>query len=41
MEYDNVVLYDIWNEDGTINEDAVGYKAVFDYENKKITNYEE
>ena len=41
MKYDSVVLYDIWNEDGTINEDAVGYKNVVDYENGKITEYEE
>ena len=40
FEYDSVVLYDIWNEDGTINNDAVGYKYVVDYENGKITKYE-
>jgi hypothetical protein len=40
-EKKSVVLYDIWNEDGTINEDAVGYKYVVDYENGKITKYEE
>ena len=40
MDYDSIVLYDIWNEDGTINEAAVGYKAVVDYENEKITKYE-
>lgn len=39
LEYDSVVLYDIWNEDGTINYSAVGYKAVVDYKNGKITKY--
>jgi hypothetical protein len=28
-------------ESSEIDESSVGYKAVFDYENKKITNYEE
>ena len=36
----SVTLYDIWDENGEIISDAVGYKAVFDYENKKITAYE-
>ena len=40
LGYDSVVLYDIWNEDGTINNDAIGYKYVVDYENGKITKYE-
>lgn len=40
MEYDSVVLYDIWNENGEIDPNAVGYKAVLDYEGGKITNYE-
>lgn len=40
LEYDSIVLYDIWNEDGTINKDAIGYKNVVDYENGKITQYE-
>ena len=39
-ERNNVVLYDIWNEDGEIDESAIGYQAVFDYENEKITKYE-
>lgn len=37
----SVTLYDIWDENGEIDSNATGYKAVFDYENKKITNYEE
>ena len=40
LQYDSIVLYDIWNEDGTINKDAIGYKNVVDYENGKITKYE-
>ena len=40
LQYDSVVLYDIWNEDGTINNDAIGYKYVVDYKNGKITKYE-
>ena len=36
----SVTLYDKWNEDGEIDESAVGYQAVFDYENKKIAEYE-
>lgn len=40
LQYDSVVLYDIWNEDGTINNDTIGYKYVVDYENGKITKYE-
>lgn len=36
----SVTLYDIWDENGEIIPDAIGYKAVFDYKNKKITNYE-
>ena len=40
LEYDSIVLYDIWNEDGTINTNAIGYKNVVDYENGKITKYE-
>ena len=35
----SVTLYDIWDESGEIIPNAVGYKAVFDYENKKITAY--
>lgn len=37
----SVTLYDVWDENGEIIPDAVGYKAVFNYENKTITNYEE
>lgn len=36
----SVTLYDVWDENGEIIPDAVGYQAVFDYENKKITAYE-
>ena len=35
----SVTLYDVWDENGEIIPNAVGYKAVFDYENKKITAY--
>lgn len=41
MQYDSVVLYDKWDENGEIDESSVGYRAVFDYKNQKITNYEE
>lgn len=37
----SVTLYDKWDENGEIDENAVGYKAVFDYENKKIENYKQ
>lgn len=36
----SVTLYDKWDENGEIDESAMGYIAVFDYENKKITKYE-
>ena len=36
----SVTLYDIWDENGEIIPNAIGYKAVLDYENKKITKYE-
>ena len=36
----NVELYDIWDENGEIDKSAIGYQAVFDYENSKITEYE-
>ena len=36
----SVTLYDIWDENGEIIPNAIGYKAVLDYENKKITPYE-
>lgn len=35
----SVVLYDIWDENGEIIEGAVGYKAVFNFEEKEITSY--
>lgn len=35
----SVTLYDVWDENGEIIPDAVGYKAVFNYEEKKIENY--
>lgn len=35
----SVTLYDVWDENGEIIPNTVGYKAVFDYENKKITAY--
>lgn len=35
----SVTLYDVWDDNGEIIPNAVGYKAVFDYENKKITAY--
>lgn len=37
----SVTLYDVWDENGEIIPDAVGYQAVFDYENSKITAYEQ
>ncbi len=40
MQYDSAVLYDILDENGEIIPDTVGYKAVLDNENKKITPYE-
>lgn len=36
----SVTMYDVWDEEGEIIPDAIGYKAVFDYENNKITSYE-
>lgn len=36
----SVTLYDKWDENGEIDNNAVGYIAVFDYNNKKITKYE-
>jgi len=36
----SVTLYDIGDENGEIIPDAVGYKAVFDYDNKEIKAYE-
>ena len=36
----SVTLYDKWDENGEIDDSAIGYLAVFDYENKKITKYE-
>jgi hypothetical protein len=36
----SVTLYDVWDENGEIIPNAIGYKAVLDYENKKITAYE-
>lgn len=35
----SVTMYDVWDEEGAIVPDAIGYKAVFDYENNKITAY--
>ena len=35
----SAVLYDLWDEEGEIIKNGVGYKAIFDYENKKITAY--
>lgn len=40
MQYESAVLYDIWDSNGEIIPDAIGYKAVLDNENKKITPYE-
>ena len=37
----SVTLYDIWNENGEIIPDEIGYKAVLDWGNKKITSYEQ
>ncbi|MBR2972391.1 MAG: hypothetical protein IKC61_05645 [Clostridia bacterium] len=37
----NVIFYDIWDENGEIIEDAVGYKAVWDRENNTIKEYTE
>lgn len=37
----SVTLYDKWDENGEIDENAIGYKAVFDYENRKIENYKQ
>ncbi len=36
----SVTLYDKWDENGEIDNNSIGYKAVFDYENKKITKYD-
>lgn len=36
----SVIMYDVWDDEGEIIPDAIGYKAVFDYENSKITPYE-
>lgn len=36
----SVTLYDKWDENGEIDNNSIGYKAVLDYENKKIVNYE-
>lgn len=36
----SVTLYDKWDENGEIDNNSIGYKAVFDYENKEINNYE-
>ena len=36
----SVTLYDKWDENGEIDNSAIGYLAVFDYENQKITKYE-
>lgn len=36
----SVTLYDTWDENGEIDNSAIGYQAVFDYENSKITKYE-
>ena len=35
----SVVMYDIWDENGEIDPNAIGYKAVFDYDNMKISSY--
>ena len=35
----SVTLYDVWDENGEIIPNATGYKAVLDYENKKIEAY--
>ena len=35
----SVTLYDIWDENGEIIPGAIGYKAVLDWGNKKITEY--
>lgn len=38
---ESVVLFDLWDENGEIIENGVGYKAVFDYKNSKIIAYEQ
>lgn len=40
-EYDSATLYDKWDENGKIDTNSIGYKAVLDYENKEIVDYEE
>lgn len=35
----SITFYDVWDENGEVIEDAIGYKAVFDYENKLIKEY--
>ena len=35
----SVTMYDVWDEDGEVIPGAIGYKAVFDYENSKIEEY--
>lgn len=35
----SVTLYDVWDSNGEIIPGAVGYKAVFDYNNKEIKPY--
>lgn len=37
----SVTLYDKWDENGEIDENSIGYKAVFDYDNKKIEKYKQ
>lgn len=35
----SVTLYDVWDENGEVIPDAIGYKAVFDYDKKEIKSY--
>lgn len=37
----SVTLYDKWDENGEIDKNSIGYKVVFDYENKKLENYKQ
>ncbi|MGN0535725.1 MAG: zinc-ribbon domain-containing protein [Eubacterium sp.] len=37
----SVTMYEIWDDDGNIDYNKSGYLAVFDYENEKISEYNE
>ena len=32
-------MYDIWDENGEIDPNAIGYKAIFDYNKMEISAY--